>query len=77
MPARPECSPDSNHTNTWLFDLARDPYELCNLAESRPAAVAQLTERIQFYNASALPALDPPNDPAAVRRPLRPSWRLF
>ena len=65
MPSRPECTTDTNATHTWLFDIAADPYELCNLAPSQPVSVARLTTRLQFYNDSAVPAMSPGNDPAS------------
>ena len=33
MPNRPECTADTNHTATFLFNISQDPLELCNLAE--------------------------------------------
>ena len=78
MPARPECTADTNDTHTWLFNIADDPYELCNLAAAQPQSVARLTARLKFYNDSAVPALDPADDPASdpTRRvgPEKGSW---
>ena len=64
-PAGRGCAPDAKDTSLWLFDLAADPYELCNLAAARPADVAALLARLQFYNDSAVPTLYPPDDPAS------------
>eukprot|EP00040_Diaphanoeca_grandis_P007286 m.40385 g.40385 ORF g.40385 m.40385 type:complete len:523 (-) comp18466_c0_seq2:486-2054(-) len=65
MPARSECKADDNTTATWLFDLSDDPYELCNLAASQPATVANMTARLMWYNATAVAPLNTAGDPAS------------
>jgi hypothetical protein len=74
MPARVECAADTNDTQLWLFDIAADPLELCNLAASRPAVASQLLARLEQYNATAVPALDPPDDPASHPAKHGGSW---
>eukprot|EP01052_Picozoa_sp_SAG31_P000401 SAG31_NODE_12_length_38498_cov_21.161671_17_plen_304_part_00 len=64
-PNRAECAPDTNGTHLWLFDIAQDARELCNLAESQPLVVQKLLARLDEYNRTAVPALDPPNDAAS------------
>lgn len=59
------CSLTKSSTHTWLFDLGSDPGERCNLAQSMPEKVQALLKRIAAYNATAVPALDPPDDPAS------------
>ena len=61
----PECANDTAATTTWLFNITADPSERCNLAASMPETVGALLRRLSFYNRTAVPALDPPNDPAA------------
>lgn len=66
-----ECAGDTNTTDTWLFNIAADPYELCNLAKSLPEQVERMVERLAFYNRTAVPPLnanitdDPAADPAS------------
>lgn len=80
----PGCADDTNATATWLFDIASDPSETCNLAESMPAKVTSLLARLKVYNATAVPvispAADPASDPAKQRGPFTPKgcwgpWR--
>merc|ERR1711976_564172 len=40
----------SNKTTTWLFNLANDPYEHHNLAESNPEKVIELRDRMRYYH---------------------------
>ena len=65
--------PRQKATATWLFDIASDPSETCNLAESMPAKVTSLLARLKVYNATAVPvispAADPASDPAKQRGP--------
>ncbi|OWA53085.1 Arylsulfatase J [Hypsibius exemplaris] len=46
-----------------LFDLTHDPCELNNIAARYPATVQFLQQRIQSYNATALPSVSKPFDP--------------
>lgn len=54
------------HTKTvWLFNITADPYERHDLSEERPEVVRLLMGRIAEYNRTAVPPLNPPDDPLA------------
>ena len=65
MPSDRGCVADSPETVLWLFDLATDPLETCNLANARPADVKRLMDRLGEYNSSQVAINYPPNDPKA------------
>ncbi|XP_037560604.1 arylsulfatase I [Dermacentor silvarum] len=46
------------HKGIYLFDLARDPCELNNLAVELPSVVASLSEKIQSHAAAGQPPKD-------------------
>ena len=83
---KPGCTPDDSSSSTWLFNIATDPYELCNLAGAMPEQVAAMLGRLAFYNRSAVPPLnagikeDPAADPKNRVGPFTPNgcwgpWR--
>ncbi|MDR1382701.1 MAG: arylsulfatase [Planctomycetaceae bacterium] len=53
---------NSENTNapsqTELFNLADDPYEKNNLAESHPEKLKELQERLDYYTKQAVPQID-------------------
>ena len=66
-PTGAECIPRGKENHTWLFDIANDPLELCNLADSQPKQVSTMVARLATLNATSLPCLgDTPNDPASI-----------
>ncbi|KAK6175123.1 hypothetical protein SNE40_013647 [Patella caerulea] len=48
-----------------LFNIADDPYEYNDVASQNPDIVANLTDRINQYRRSMVPAMYPPDDPQA------------
>lgn len=50
-------------SRVWLFNMTSDPYEKENVAEFYPEVIAQLKERIEFYNSTHIQQMSPPFDP--------------
>ena len=57
--------PPANPSFTWLFNVAEDPTERINLADSNPHVVSQLTKKIEMYNSTHIEQFSPPFDPAS------------
>ncbi|CAG0883947.1 unnamed protein product [Cyprideis torosa] len=62
-PDVPTCPQESSHP--CLFDVEADPCEYHNLAEEKPEIVNELLARLAEYNATAVPPVNQPPDPAA------------
>ncbi|KAJ8418381.1 hypothetical protein AAFF_G00140900 [Aldrovandia affinis] len=56
---------DQRWKSVWLFNITADPYERRDLSKSRPQVVKVLLARLAEYNQTAVPALNPPDDPLA------------
>ncbi|XP_030628256.1 arylsulfatase I [Chanos chanos] len=56
---------DQRGKSVWLFNITEDPYERRDLADARPEVVKLLLTRIAEYNRTAVPPLNPPDDPMA------------
>ncbi|XP_054933355.1 arylsulfatase B-like [Dermacentor andersoni] len=56
----------SSSDSVYLFDIVKDPCELNNLARVHPDIVAKLQQRLNAYQAAAMPAVHKPGDPAAL-----------
>lgn len=54
------CDPNKS---ACLFDVDRDPCEYNNIADLHPEVVSFLMEKLNVYNASALPSFSLPPDP--------------
>ncbi|MDR1269293.1 MAG: sulfatase-like hydrolase/transferase, partial [Planctomycetaceae bacterium] len=52
-----------------LFNLADDPYEKNNLAESRPEKLKELRERLDYYTKQAVPQIDNKPRPKDFKAP--------
>ncbi|XP_077546862.1 arylsulfatase B-like [Haemaphysalis longicornis] len=60
-----KCRPDTSSSvpglaqlreGYYLFDLARDPCELNNLAQEQPSVIAEMSKKLEIYLAAAQPA---------------------
>lgn len=51
--------------NVWLFNITADPNERDDLADSRPADVQRLLQRLAYYNSTAVTVRFPPDSPNA------------
>ncbi|PVD28249.1 hypothetical protein C0Q70_10836 [Pomacea canaliculata] len=49
--------------NVWLFNITADPEERVDLSHTHLDLVQQLLERLDYYNATAVPPRYPPDDP--------------
>ncbi|XP_075534847.1 arylsulfatase B-like [Dermacentor variabilis] len=56
----------SSSDSVYLFDIVKDPCELNNLARVHPNIVAKLQQRLNAYQAGAVPTLHKPPDQAAL-----------
>lgn len=61
----------------YLFDLAKDPCELTNLASTKRKVVAALRKRLDRYYASALPSRNQPVDPRGYPENLNGTWGVW
>ncbi|KAL7643642.1 UNVERIFIED_CONTAM: hypothetical protein RMT77_005625 [Armadillidium vulgare] len=52
-------------SNPCLFNIASDPCEYFDVSKSHPAIVKLLQNRLQFYNSTAVPPGNKPEDPRA------------
>ncbi|RXG59690.1 Steryl-sulfatase [Armadillidium vulgare] len=52
-------------SNPCLFNIASDPCEYFDVSKSHPAIVKLLQNRLQFYNSTAIPPGNKPEDPRA------------
>ena len=52
----------------FLYNIADDPDEEDEVSVSHPEIVITLLERLQAYNATSVPALDPPSDPEGIEK---------
>ncbi|KAB7504455.1 Arylsulfatase B [Armadillidium nasatum] len=52
-------------SNPCLFNVASDPCEYFDVSKSHPAIVKLLLNRLQFYNSTAIPPGNKPEDPRA------------
>ncbi|KAB7500180.1 Arylsulfatase J [Armadillidium nasatum] len=52
-------------SNPCLFNVASDPCEYFDVSKSHPAIVKLLLNRLQFYNSTAIPPGNKPQDPRA------------
>lgn len=59
---------------TYLFDVAKDPCELHNLASRKPKLVASLLKKLQLYAASAVPPGNLPADENGYPEHLNGTW---
>ncbi|XP_077547833.1 arylsulfatase I-like [Haemaphysalis longicornis] len=50
----------------YLFDLSSDPCELNNLAQNQPLVVAEISRKLEFYEAAAQPAVKHQTDPRGL-----------
>ncbi|KAL3223820.1 hypothetical protein MRX96_027128 [Rhipicephalus microplus] len=57
-----------------LFDIVTDPCELNNVARLHPEIVAIMKQRIEDYQATALPVLFEPKDPASFPEHHNGTW---
>ncbi|XP_075559602.1 arylsulfatase B-like [Dermacentor variabilis] len=64
-------SPDDK---VFLFDIAKDPCELNNLAEEHPDIVSTLKKRLDYYRSVATPSLNKPVDPASFPENHNGTW---
>ncbi|KAK3786698.1 hypothetical protein RRG08_057974 [Elysia crispata] len=63
--ASPESIEGADVKNLWLFNIRDDPNEENDLSTSMPEVVKHLLDRISYYNATSLPPVYPPSDPAS------------
>lgn len=63
MAGKTEISSEAANKNLWLFNIAVDPEERDDLSEQYPDVVRKMLDRLQAYNATAVPVRYPKPDP--------------
>lgn len=57
-----------------LFNTEEDPCELENLADLLPDVLASVSERLKFYNSTAIPPANLPRDPRGFPSNWNNTW---
>jgi len=55
--------PDPKSKNIWLFDISKDPTEKTDLFDSHRDIAVDMLNKLAEYQATAVPARNPPDDP--------------
>ena len=66
------CGPYDSYIE--LYNIIEDPSETRNVSDKFPDIVKMLTEKIQAYNATAVPLANKPRDPASNPRNFNFTW---